>query len=323
MVNWFDKLYSSIINRNSFLNKIRFYSVLRFIIRSTANIALPIYFKLTFKNINYTLEVPKNKENRIIVTLTSFPARINKLWLVIETIFRQTTKPDIIILWLSKEQFPHLSSLPQNLLNMQKRGLKIELRDGDLRSHKKYYYVLQEFPKDTMITIDDDIFYRNNMIETLLEYSEKYPECIISNFSHKIIRKNNKIESYKKWIKNIKYEDSGFDLFFGSGGGTLFPVNSLYSEVLNTEIFMSICSKADDVWLNVMARLNNTSIIKTDYYSAILPVINVNNRTLASMNIEYGNDKQITAVRKYYMNTLNLDPFILNNFIQFQNVNSI
>ena len=153
MVNVFDKLYSSIENKNTILQKIKFYSLLRFSIRVIANIIIPIYFTCTKHNKKYRLKNVETEGNRIIVSLTSFPARINNLWLVIETIFRQTVKPDMIILWLSKEQFSNIDSLPKRLLKQRERGLKIELRDGDLRSHKKYYYTVQEYPNDIMITI--------------------------------------------------------------------------------------------------------------------------------------------------------------------------
>jgi hypothetical protein len=56
MIDFFDKLYSSIISKNAFLDKIRFYSLLRVVIRTTANIILPVYFKLTSNNPHYALK---------------------------------------------------------------------------------------------------------------------------------------------------------------------------------------------------------------------------------------------------------------------------
>ena len=50
-------------------------------------------------------------------------------------------------MWLAKEQFENIEDLPQELKEQQKRGLTIRFCD-DLRSHKKYYYVLQENPND-------------------------------------------------------------------------------------------------------------------------------------------------------------------------------
>lgn len=54
-------------------------------------------------------------EKKIVVSLTSFPARIKKVHIVIESLLNQTIKPDKIILWLSKEQFEHYYVLPSKL----------------------------------------------------------------------------------------------------------------------------------------------------------------------------------------------------------------
>ena len=51
--------------------------------------------------------------------------------------------------------------------------MKIEFKDEDLRSHKKYYYTIKEYPDDIMITVDDDIFYRSDMIAKLMAYHKK------------------------------------------------------------------------------------------------------------------------------------------------------
>src|SRR5690554_3260312 len=117
MINLFNNLYSSIKNKNSFLSKIRFYSLLRVIVRQTANIVLPVYFQLT----KGEYSIPKENqtiEDGLIVSFTSFPARIKKVHLVVESILRQTVLPHRIILWLSKEQFPTEKSLPKKLLEL-------------------------------------------------------------------------------------------------------------------------------------------------------------------------------------------------------------
>ena len=44
---------------------------------------------------------------QLIVSLTSFPARIDKIHLTINTLLRQNTKPDRVVLWLTESQFPN------------------------------------------------------------------------------------------------------------------------------------------------------------------------------------------------------------------------
>ena len=43
--------------------------------------------------------------NEIIVSLTSYPKRINKIKQTLDSIFNQTIQPDKILLWLSNSEF--------------------------------------------------------------------------------------------------------------------------------------------------------------------------------------------------------------------------
>ena len=311
MLDLLDYLYASIRDKNGLLKKWRFYSAERFIVRTVANFLLPLYFKLSIKKGKYNLDSSDKKEVRVIVSLTSFPVRINKIWLVIECIMRQSIKPDIIVLWLSKDQFPNKSVLPGNLLKLEKRGLRIELRDSDFRSHKKYFYTLQEFPNDIMITIDDDIFYPSKMIEELIAVHGKFPNAVIARYGYKIKVENENISPYKFWEISFKKNEPDFEIFFGSGGGTLFPPESLPPEALNKDTFMNICLYADDIWLNTMIRLNNKKIFRlNENQSSFLPVINHKNVSLSSKNLyENLNDLQLLEVRKYFITNKGIDPY--------------
>ena len=307
MVDFFDKIYFSIKDKNAILKKVRFYSVCRFLTRFLANNILPVYFKLTANNKAYRLDRDHSRNNTI-VSLTTFPARINNVWMVLECMLRQQTKPDKIILWLSKEQFPSLEILPENLLKLQKRGVQIEIRDEDLRSHKKYYYTIKEYPDYNFITVDDDIIYPSHTISVLLKANKQYPASVICRLTIRILYdENNNPLSFSEW-GHSDYGKKGGVLFFGSGGGTFFPKGSLYKDVDNYSLFMDLCKYADDVWLNAMCRLNKTNLVSiTDNYS-ILPIMIKDNNTLHSINIDL-NDKQVANVIHYYVKSQNTNPF--------------
>src|SRR5690606_36814041 len=138
VVDYLDKFYSSFRN----LNKV--HSLFRFLTREFVNLFMPIYFKIN--KIDYQL----NKRDVIIVSFTTFPVRIGKIWLVIECRLRQTLLASKILIWLSKEQFPILKKdLPHNLAFFMKKGLRhFRFVDENIRSHKKYFYVFQRFPND-------------------------------------------------------------------------------------------------------------------------------------------------------------------------------
>ena len=309
MVNLLDKLYS-LKPKYKLLEKLRLYSLLRFTIRSFSNLFLPIYFNLTYKNSKYRLASVEKYSNRVIVSLTSFPARINNIWLVIETILRQKNKPDMIILWLSKEQFSNLESLPIKLLKQRERGLLIKLVDDDLRSHKKYYYAFQKYPNDIIITVDDDVFYSPFLLTHLLELHKEYSSSIICNHATRVIVENEQILPYLKWKTVIGETGLTYEIMPIGVGGVLYPPKSLDKNVSNFELFKKMCFNADDIWLNVMARLNKTQSVKTNYSSNYLPVFNKQNQRLTDKNVYAGNnDNQLNNVRNYYIKNKKIDPF--------------
>lgn len=311
MNNLLIRKYSSFKDHNFFLQKIRFYSLQRVMIRYLANAFVPMWFVL-FSG----MKLKKNKRDRqIIVSLTTFPARINRIWIVIECMLRQSYPPDKIILWLSKDQFNETSKIPNNLLRLQKKGLEIEICDGDLRSHKKYYYALKKYPDDIIITVDDDFIYSSVLIEELMGLHSENPDAICCNRAVRMEVNNKEVAPYNKWEYVYGGSEPEFNLFFTSGGGTLFPPKSLHDEVLKKDVFMEKCKYADDVWLNMMAQMKGTKILKTSsQYEISIPLFYSDNITLASHNVDAGfNDEQLKNVRSYYIEQKNIDP--LRNLI--------
>lgn len=308
MVNFLDRLYTGIEDRNSFLSKIKFYSIQRLIIRMLSNLVIPLYYQIGKRK--YVLDSTSLAAVNFIVSLTSFPSRIDRVWIGIESILRQSHKPDRIILWLSKDQFETFGELPRALLNQQKRGLEIRFVEGDIKSHKKYFYMLKEYPNDFLITVDDDIIYPTTLIAQLVALSKIYPTSICCHRAHRIRYENEQLLSYSLWNEIKHFDGPNSNLFFTSGGGTLFPPSLLHPEVLNDVVFKKHCFYADDVWLNIMARLYLTTIVKSDYYSCLLPIYNFKNINLYAINQSLGeNDKQLKAVRNHYIEKLGIDVF--------------
>lgn len=161
------KIHGSTIRYNQFFKKLKIDSLVRAIIVLVGNCILP-YIRSSSKLNEYN-ENQKIDGKKIIVSLTTFPARINKVSIVIESLINQTHKPNKIILWLSKDQFKDLSTLPPNLIKYLERGLDIRFVDGDIKSHKKYFYSFQEYPHDLVILVDDDILYESTFVEHLIE----------------------------------------------------------------------------------------------------------------------------------------------------------
>ena len=291
------------------IGKSKWLKPIRLLIRILSNVHLKIVFKYNRKKFFCSSQ---NKD--VIVSLTSFPARINNLWLGIESLLRQSIKPQKIVIWLSKEQFPSESMIPKSLKNLKNRGVEIRMVEGDIRSHKKYYYIFQEHPNDLILLVDDDIIYPSTLIEELLNARNMYPnEKIVSHKYGFKMRYDNEgnLTPYNSW--GAFYSSyKGENLFFGSGGGTLLRPSDLSKDVLNLESSLKLCPQADDVWLNSMAKLGECHYVKVAD-GPLLSIINKNDKPLSIVNLRQSkNDEQIQAAIEYCISNYKLNPFKRN-----------
>lgn len=267
------------------------------------NLLMPLYYRLTQIFLPSGVNQQEKREQKIIVSLTSFPARINTVWLTIESLMRQTLKPDVIILWLGEDQFTGIDSLPKSLKKQQKRGLTIEFCE-DIKPHKKYYYAFQKFRDDLIITVDDDIFYPNWMIEGLMELHEGFPTSICCNRAHLItFNEDGEPNSYDDWLSNPKQINGPTKALLPTGvGGVLYPPNSVDAEVFNKENIKNLCLFADDIWLKVMSLKKGTSVVKTENFpSRLFYVASTQKVALWKENVKKGkNDIQLNNIKDYY-----------------------
>lgn len=212
-----------------------------------------------------------NENSRIIVSLTTYPARISTVWITIASLLTQTMKPYKVILWLAEEQFPD-HKIPDSLEKMKQRGLEIRFC-GDLKPHKKYYYAMQEYPEHYIITADDDTFYPENHIERLWDGHEKYTGNIICQWSHQIgFTEQGEFQAYNEWIDNAEDNPSYLTLAVGCGG-ILYPPDSLPAEAFDEGKITTYALYTDDLWLKCMEILQGKKIVNCNQ----TPLIYFNN----------------------------------------------
>ena len=219
----------------------------------------------TAKKYNYvpiTEQGLSNKKRipRIVVSVTSFPDRISTLHINLSSLLNQTVKPDSLILWLAKEQFPNLEQdLTEDILRLKDFGLTIKWYH-DIKSYKKLIPALLEFPEDIIITADDDVFYDRTMIEKLYNSYLRFPSFIHCHKTKKIFFKDGKIVAKQK--KAYKYPS--FATIQVGVGGVLYPPHSVHADVTDEKLFTELAPTNDDLWFWACAVLNNTKIVKCE-----------------------------------------------------------
>lgn len=292
--DFYYKLYAPLVGRG------KIYSFFRYLIRIIANNHLRKYF-------SRTTTMSNDIAIDTIVSLTTFPARIDYVWIAIESIIRQEVRPEKIILWLSADQFDSVDSLPISIRKQQERGLEIRIVQGDIKSHKKYYYSFKEFPNKRIILIDDDIIYKSDFVKKLIYTYDLFPnerKVVCCYAMHMKYDNECRLLPYNKWVKEYG-ESCSDDMFFGSGGGIIGMARDFHADLTNINLATLLTPTADDIWLNVMARMAKSTIVKIGH-GLFLPVIIKNNSSLYKSNVmELRNDEQLQKILSHY----NLDSF--------------
>lgn len=204
--------------------------------------------------------------NKIIISLTSYPARIHIVARVIKSLFEQTEQADEIVLWLSIIEFPNKNKdLPDRLNELVgKNGFRIEWVNENIKSHKKYFYVLQN-SKDIVITVDDDMIYSNQMVSTLMDSYRRHPSAISARNIHVITKMNGEIAPYVSWMGKVNeyIDQERMDLCAIGASGILYPPECCSSDWFDLNRIEKYAENQDDLWLKFNEIISNIPIVYT------------------------------------------------------------
>lgn len=265
-----------------------------------ANVIYPIWCKS--KPISPGDRVNDGRECEIIVSLTSYPARIEKVALCVQSILRQSMSANRVILWLAEEQFPD-HNLPFELSQLVSDKFEIRYCD-DLRSYKKIFYTAQEFCDAIIITADDDTLYPENWLAGLYETSLEYQNMIVCYRAHEIV-----LDGCGCPVEYVLWNDLSPDMKGPSNnlvaigvGGILYPRGFFEDVDFNYEIIKKLCPSTDDLWLKAIEMLKDIPVVKVCTNSKEWFTINDTQMTrLTASNVgENVNDKSFRALMDYY-----------------------
>jgi len=200
-----------------------------------------------------------------IVSLTTFYERCNIAHIAIESILCQDCPQAYDVhLYLAKNDVQkNGEDIPPGINALTDKGLKIFIKDEDLRSYKKLVYVLEDCLEANIITVDDDIIYPPDLIARLIQKSKEFPGCVICARAHMLsFDSAGELRPYYEII-SMEQENDGriepsFCLFSTTGAGTLFPPHSLDAIATDRNLFTSLCPYTDDIWFKMASLKNHT-----------------------------------------------------------------
>lgn len=242
---------------------------------------------------------------KIIVSLTSYPDRIRTLSRVIKTLMVQTRRPDLIILWLAEEQFANRDEdLPGDLIELTNYGLTIRWCK-DLKPHKKYFYVMQEYPEDIVITVDDDVYYSPRMISVLMDEYDKHRNSVICIRANRIAKPEQgkfdytEFETYYRGLCGIELTD----ILPTGVGGVLYPPHSIPKDAFDEDLIRKLCLYQDDIWLKTWSVINGfTNVIAVEELPLDI-IKELQSDCLFIKNQKAGNDGALENIVQYLDNT--------------------
>lgn len=252
-----------------------------------------------------------SSQEKIIVSLTSFPEAIPYAVEAIRSILKGSLLPDKIVLYLDTQKFPN-EVLPVELEELRKESPIFEVRfdPAEIRSYKKLIPALRDFPNDIIVTIDDDVQYHPNMLSKLVRYHKQLPDAIIAHRVRKI-----KLDApYSKWRK-YKCYDFIFKKFHFNHlamqtgvGGVLYPPHSLDEKMLDSTLFMSMAPTNDDVWFWAAAVSKGTYVVPVPgWHHKLIGIGKPSKIALMTINLKPGDDRNLQALNrilKQYPNIL-------------------
>lgn len=204
--------------------------------------------------------------NKIIISLTSYPDRINTVDQVIKSLFEQTEKADEIILWLSTMEFSNkYKDLPERLNDLAGvNGFRIEWVDENIKSHKKYFYALPD-SESIIITVDDDMIYSKQMVRTLMDSYRQHPHAISARNIHIITRKDGKIAPYLLWFDGVEEYIGQERMDFCAIGvnGILYPPGCSSRDWFDSVAIGKYAEDQDDLWLKFNEIIHNVPVVYT------------------------------------------------------------
>lgn len=236
----------------------------------------------------------------LVVSLTSHGARVDRVWITVASLLRQSLVAERIVLWLAREEFPGGLRLPPRLRALEGPRFEVRWTAKDTRSYKKLLPALDAFPGAVLVTADDDVVYPRHWLRDLVTAHEREPLMVVGHRGYAVPVHDGRVAPYRSW-PHATTSTPAARTFLTGVGGILYPPGSLDARVTDLATAMRLCPTADDVWFKAMSLLNGRGCrVVTDGFPDLAPTAR-RGPSLLSVNVGEGrNDEQIAALLGHF-----------------------
>jgi hypothetical protein len=136
---------------------------------------------------------------RLVISLTSYPARFPTLHLTLKSLLDQRIRPDKILLWIADEDADQLPAAVREL-----EGDRFEVRTcEDIRNFKKILPTLAAYPDAFILICDDDTYYPDDWLKRIVgAYDPAQPSIVCTRAHQLTYLPDGSVAPYRKWKRN-------------------------------------------------------------------------------------------------------------------------
>jgi hypothetical protein len=197
----------------------------------------------------------------VVVSLTSIPSRLGFVDLAVRSLLAQRQGPEQVWLWLHPS---HATDLPTRLRSLVGDRFAIRYVEGT-SSYRKLLPALAAAPNTVLVTADDDVMYDPEWLARLWATHERYPRDVVAHEARCIsYASDGTLRPYVRWPRETRAGACYPALLPIGFGGTLYPVGSLHTDVLDEARALTLAPSADDLWFKAMSLRAGTASRRVD-----------------------------------------------------------
>jgi hypothetical protein len=233
---------------------------------------LSIFFHKKVKSLLYKefqsgkRPLASQKVSDLVISITSHGDRVSNSFLSIYSILRQTKFAAQVILWLDEKTWNY-SNIPESLNSLIPLGLEIRFVE-DLGPSTKFFYAFSEFSESSILTLDDDVIYPKNLIETFWNMSKMFPKKILCAGAREIQSSENK-GGYWSWPmvwSNSDYESE--NLLPLGVMGIWYPSSFVKKlDLVWIKNLIPLCPTTDDLLIKKLGGYYRTGMVRSGKWS--------------------------------------------------------
>ena len=254
----------------------------------------------------YLMQVQRKELDwKFEVSVTSHPARFNALALSLSALKSQILQPQSINVFIAETD---IAALPDSIKELKKSGfIKISPCE-DLGSGKKLIPALKVQSNLPIITIDDDLYFENDLFLHLMINHYLYPDAIIAARVHQLaVNDSNDVLPFSAWHKHYDLsEGPSNDLMPTSGAGTLFPPKAMHEDASNAALYTELSHNTDDLWWYFQARRKGTLVRRLSGLDHLNFIDSTQDDGLWKNGNQDRNEVNLKALLAQYGNPINL-----------------